>query len=170
MEVYILSHDPWTVQVVHEHAAEKMISDMLQNTICDVPDVITLVWEDVLLKTDSSEVIKLPAPPTGLFEKAEICRFELKSIGALLITDAVAANHDASQVALKNLLMSLSTTIFTCYSAFVSSPSFAKVSEKSSVQMSNDASQAGNKHEEEIKLQREHYNLVNNVLTMIKGK
>jgi len=114
----------------------------------------------VLLKTDSSEVIKLPAPPTGLvahclfkicqeictvqtncdsakFEKAEICRFELKSIGALLITDAVAANHDASQVALKNLLMSLSTTIFTCYSAFVSSPSFAKVSEKSSVQMSS---------------------------------
>src|SRR6185312_6250359 len=96
--------------------------------------------------------------------------------------------------ALKNLLMSLSTTIFTCYSTFVSSPSFAKVSEKGSVQMlfdikfltkvfegcslasdglgydTDDASQAGNKHEEEMKLQREHYSLINNVLTTIKGK
>ena len=35
----------------------------------------------------------------------------------------------------------------------------------------DDASHTGNKHEEGMKLQREHYNLlVNNVLTTIKGK
>ncbi|CAG8557339.1 8682_t:CDS:10 [Paraglomus brasilianum] len=183
MEVYISSHDPWIVQIVH--AAEKMISDMLQNTMWDVPGVITLVWEDVLLKTNSSEAIKLPAQPTGSVAHClfKICQ-EINKAGSPTV----------DKVALKNLLMSLSTTIFTCYSTFVSSPSFAKVSEKGSVQMlfdikfltkvfegcwlasdglgydTDDASQAGNKHEEEMKLQREHYSLVNNVLNTIKGK